>query len=81
MPTLKLTVRRENHKVLTQLRDNLAETQSYMKKYANLNRTEWKFNQSDWIYVKLQSYRQISISKEKNQELAPKYYGPFEVEE
>jgi hypothetical protein len=34
---------------------------------------------NDWIYLKLQPYRQISISKGRNQKLAPRYYGPFEI--
>jgi hypothetical protein len=31
--------------------------------------------------LKLQSYRQISISKRKNQKLGPRFYEPFEIED
>jgi Chromo (CHRromatin Organisation MOdifier) domain len=52
-----------------------------MKKFADLKRIERQFAIGDWVYLKLQPYRQISISKSKNQKLGPRFYGPFEIEE
>jgi hypothetical protein len=75
------TLLRDQHHSLTQLRANLTKAQNQMKKYTDLNHTERKFEVGDWVYFKLQPYRQISISKGKNQKLAPHFYGPFEIEE
>ncbi|GAA0148147.1 hypothetical protein LIER_07669 [Lithospermum erythrorhizon] len=57
----------------------MAEAQSRMKKYADLGRTERSFQQGDLVYLKLQPYRQNSISLRKNLKLAFKYYEPFEI--
>jgi hypothetical protein len=46
---------------------NLKQAQDRMKKYADLNRTESKFLEGDWVYLKLKPYRQISIAGNKNQ--------------
>jgi hypothetical protein len=52
-----------------------------MNKFADIKRIERNFDKDDWIYVKLQPYRQISISKGKHQKLGPRFYGPFEIED
>ena len=50
-----------------------------MKRYADSNRTERKFDKGDWVYLKLQPYRQLTLAGVRNQKLGPKYYGPFEI--
>jgi hypothetical protein len=52
-----------------------------MKKYANQNRTERSFSVDDWVYLKLQPYRQISMAGKNNQKLSPRFYGPFKIEQ
>jgi hypothetical protein len=52
-----------------------------MKKLAEQHRSERQFSTGDWVYLKLQPYRQISIYKGHNQKLAPRYYGSFEIEQ
>jgi hypothetical protein len=52
-----------------------------MKKFVDLKRTERHYSIGDWIYLKLQSYHQISLSKCKNQKLGPRYYDPFEIKD
>lgn len=43
-------------------------------------RSERKLSVGDWVYFKLQPYRQISLhSSHKIRKLSPKFYGPFEV--
>jgi hypothetical protein len=51
-----------------------------MKKYADLKRSERSFLVGDWVYLKLQLYRQVSVKESGNsKKLKPKFYGPFEV--
>jgi Chromo (CHRromatin Organisation MOdifier) domain len=52
-----------------------------MKKFADTNRTERSFVVGDWVYIRLQPYRQVSISNSRNHKLNLCFYGPFEIEE
>jgi ribosomal protein S19E (S16A) len=51
-----------------------------MKKFADAKRSERKFKVGDWVYLKLQSHRQISVQgKMGTHKLKQKFYGPFEI--
>lgn len=50
-----------------------------MKAYADTNRTEREFVVGDWVYLKLQLYRQTTVALRKNLKLSAKFYGPYEV--
>jgi hypothetical protein len=48
--------------------------------YADLKRSERHFKVGDWVYLKLQPYRQVTArGKKGNHKLNSKFYGPFEV--
>lgn len=64
---------------LTQLKTNLVKAQERMKQYADKHRSERKFEEGDWVYLKLQAYKQISVAGTGNHKLNPKFFGPFEV--
>jgi Chromo (CHRromatin Organisation MOdifier) domain len=72
---------RDRHRIITQLKENLVHAKNRMKKFADQHRTERHFDKGDWVYLKLQPYRHISISRDNNQKLAPRFYGPFEIED
>lgn len=51
------------------------------EKFSDLNWTEREFTNSDWVYLCLKTYHQLSATARQNQKLAPRYYGPFVIEE
>jgi hypothetical protein len=69
----------DRHITLAQLKANLIKAQERMKFYADKHRSERKFAEGDWVYLKIQPYRQKSIAGMGNQKLNQKFYGPFEI--
>lgn len=69
----------DRQKTLAQLKTNLLKAQERMKFYADKHRTERKFSVGDWVYLKMQPYRQTTVSGMGNQKLNPKFFGPFEI--
>ncbi|CAJ2630725.1 unnamed protein product [Trifolium pratense] len=65
--------------ILALLRRNLAKAQARMKANADSHRREVSFEVGSWVYVKLQPYRQISVTGEKYSKLSKRFYGPFVV--
>lgn len=50
-----------------------------MKVQADKHRYERNFQVNDWVWLKLQPYRQQTLQARVNQKIAPKFYGPFQI--
>ncbi|XP_071740033.1 uncharacterized protein [Rutidosis leptorrhynchoides] len=61
------------------LKFHLKRAQDHMKIFADRNRIDKEFMVDQWVYVKFQPYRQITIRGGKHHKLSPKFYGPFKI--
>lgn len=50
-----------------------------MKQQAYSKRTKRESAVGDWVYLKLQPYRQISLALRQSLKLCVKYYGPYQI--
>ncbi|GAU39167.1 hypothetical protein TSUD_147890 [Trifolium subterraneum] len=71
------SVLQSRDEILALLRKNLSKAETRMKSNADKHRKEANFEVGTWVYVKLQPYRQISLSRAKYHKLSKRYYGPY----
>ena len=51
-----------------------------MKQQADQHRSERSFEEGDWVFLRLHSYKRMSLKQiNKDNKLAHKYYGPYKV--
>lgn len=55
--------------------------QGRIKQCYDNKHTERTFEVGDWVYLKLQSYKQQFVHKKTNHKLTPRFYGSFQVHE
>jgi hypothetical protein len=66
--------------VLQILKDNLTMAQNRLKQQVYQHRSEIIFEVGDWVFLRLQPYKQMSLKKyKKDNKLSPKYYVPYKV--
>jgi exosome complex RNA-binding protein Rrp4 len=53
--------------------------QNMMVRQANQRRNKRTFHMGDYVYLKLQPYRQISVAIRSSRKIAVKYYRPYMV--
>ena len=69
----------EREHMLMFLKFHLMRAQHRMKQFADQHRTERHFAIGDYVFVKLQPYKQHSVVLRSNPKIAPKYYGPYKI--
>jgi hypothetical protein len=71
----------ENQQQILQiLKDNLAMAQNHMKQQADQHCSERSFEVGDWVFLRLRTYKQMSLKQaKKDNKLSSKYYGPYKV--
>lgn len=72
-------VLRNRDSTLAILKDNMHKAQARMKRLADLHRTEREFQVDDWVFLRLQPYRQQTAASQAYTKLSPKYHGPFKI--
>lgn len=50
-----------------------------MVEHAKKHRPNMQFEEGDWNYLKIQPYRQVTLSGAHFSKLSAKYYGPYQI--
>nr|GEV50621.1 retrotransposon-related protein [Tanacetum cinerariifolium] len=58
---------------------NLQKAQDRMRKQANQKRRELSFQVGDYVFLKIQPYRQKTLAKRRYEKLSPRFFGPYRV--
>ncbi|CAA7022313.1 unnamed protein product [Microthlaspi erraticum] len=61
------------------LKFHILRAQHRMQQFADQHRTDRSFDIGEYVYVKLQPYRQKAVVLRANQNLSPKYFGPYKI--
>ncbi|KAJ0828513.1 putative nucleotidyltransferase, Ribonuclease H [Helianthus annuus] len=68
-----------HQEVIEALKTSLEVARGRMVKQANKHRLEKEFDIGDWVYLKLQPYRQQTVSSRSNNKLSRRFFGPYKI--
>ncbi|XP_076904819.1 uncharacterized protein LOC143560396 [Bidens hawaiensis] len=71
----------EHKKIIAKLKYFLDHPQQAMVRQANQHRLHKEFQPGDWVYLRLQKYRQASVDRRLHHKLSKRFFGPYQVEE
>lgn len=61
------------------LKEAIQSAQAKYKQYADKHRSEANLNVGDWVFLKLQPYKQLSVAIRRYLKLSHKFFGPYKV--
>lgn len=70
---------KERNVILEELKSNLCKAQNRMKRQADKKRREVEFGIGEYVFLKLQPYRFLSLTSRPNKKLSPHFYEPYEI--
>jgi hypothetical protein len=71
---------KHQQQVLQILKENLTMAHNRMKQQEDQHCSERSFEVGDWVFLRLQPYKQMSLKQDKkDNKLSPNYYGPYKV--
>ena len=65
--------------MLDELKFNMMKAQVRMKQQADKKCRKIELQVGDFVYLKLQPYKQRSLAQRANQKLSMRYYGPYKI--
>ncbi|KAL4581119.1 hypothetical protein LXL04_017328 [Taraxacum kok-saghyz] len=65
--------------MLKLLRLNLTKAQDRICQQANSKRRDLTFQVGDYVFLKIQPYRQKSLAKRRYEKLSPRFFGPYRI--
>ena len=65
--------------MLALLKQNLCAAQSRMKLQADQHWSDRHFSVGDWVYLRLQPYKQHPLRSKGFNKLFPSYFSPFQI--
>ncbi|CAM8891409.1 unnamed protein product [Rhodiola kirilowii] len=69
----------KREEIISMLKFHLLRAQNRMKQYADSHRSAREFKVGDYVYLKLQLYRQHSLKTRVPHKLSSRFYGPFHI--
>lgn len=73
------SVLQSRQQILSLLKQNLVDAQAKMKQYYDLQEIERVFQVGDWVYLRLQPYKQQFVAYRDSHKLSPRFFGPFKI--
>jgi hypothetical protein len=65
--------------LLLQLKNNLQQASNRMKQLADKKRRDCVYEVDDWVFLRLQPYRQSTVFRHAHQKLASHFFGPYQI--
>jgi hypothetical protein len=62
--------------VLRLVKDNLVMEENRMKQQEDQHHNERELREGDFVFLRIQPYNKMSLKKNKDNNLSPKYYSP-----